>query len=164
MAASLPTVYLDATIPSFYYEEREDPLLQVWKGITVQFWDSARYDYQVLVSDETIRELGDRGYPPEKRDRCLHLVSGLPRLVTVPDVERLAMLYAREGVMPSSDLGDAYHLAFATWYRVQYLLTWNCRHLANAHKFRHIAVINARQGLPSPVLVTPIELLEISPC
>jgi hypothetical protein len=63
--------------------------------------------------------------------------------------------------MPANDLGDAFHLALATWYRIQYLVTWNCKHLANANKFGHIQALNARRRLLSPLLVTPEQLLEI---
>ena len=65
--------------------------------------------------------------------------------------------------MPSNDVGDSFHLAFATWYRLQYLLTWNCKHLANANQFEHIQLLNARRRLVSPTIVTPEQLLELKP-
>jgi hypothetical protein len=142
------------------YEDRPGTILQAWREITVEFWDHARPRYDVYVSDETLRELLDVGYPETKRRNCLDLVSSLPRLAVTPEVTDLATYYVREGVMPANDLGDAFHLAFATWYRIQYLLTWNCKHLANANKFEHIAVLNARRRLVSPLLVTPQQLLE----
>jgi predicted nucleic acid-binding protein len=158
-----PTVYLDATIPSFYYEDRPGTILQAWRDITVEFWHGASEHYETYVSDETLRELQDSGYPEEKRQRCLALVVSLPRLAVTPEVTDLVDYYVREKVMPADDLGDAFHLAFAAWYRIQYLVTWNCKHLANANKFEHIQVINARRRLVSPMLVTPQQLLEIGP-
>jgi hypothetical protein len=119
--------------------------------------------YVLLVSDETLRELEDHGYPEEKRSRCLGLVVGLPRLAVIPEVIELAGYYVDEGVMPSNDIGDAVHLACATWYRIPYLLTWNCKHLANANKFEHIQVLHARRRLVSPMIVTPEQLLELEP-
>ncbi len=158
-----PTVYLDATIPSFYHEERPGTIIQAWRQITVQFWHNARYHYEVFVSDETLRELQEVGYPAAKRDRCLDLVADIPRLAVTDEISDLAGFYVRERVMPSNDLGDAFHLAIATWYRIQYLLTWNCKHLANANKFEHIQTVNARRRLVSPLLVTPAQLLELNP-
>jgi predicted nucleic acid-binding protein len=158
-----PSVYLDATIPSFYYEDRPGTVMQAWREATVEFWEHARGRYEVFVSDETIRELQDTGYPEEKRDKCLALVAGLPRLAVTPEVTELAAYYVREHLMPADDLGDAFHLALATWYRIQYLLTWNCKHLANANKFDHVQILNARRRLVSPALVTPFQLLEIEP-
>jgi hypothetical protein len=63
-------------------------------------------------------------------------------------------------IMPADDAGDAAHLAVASYHGVDYLLTWNCRHLANANKFEHIRVINRRLGLMTPELVTPEQLFE----
>ena len=157
------TVYLDATIPSFYYEERSGTIMQAWREITVQFWDDARQGYDLFVSDETLRELQEPGYPAEKREKCLALVSGLPRLAVTREVSELVAYYVAERLMPADDLGDAFHLAFATWYRIQYLLTWNCKHLANANKYEHIHVLNTRRRLLSPTIVTPAQLLEIEP-
>lgn len=65
--------------------------------------------------------------------------------------------------MPANDLGDAFHLAFATWYRLQYLLTWNCKHLANANKFEHIQILTSRRRMLAPLIVTPEQLLETNP-
>lgn len=156
-----PTVYLDATIPSFYHEDRPDTIIQAWREITVQFWEHARHEYSLVISHEVLRELQDLGYPAAKREKCLNLVKGLPLLAMTEEVTDLAEFYIQESVMPSYDVGDSYHLAFATWYRIQYLVTWNCRHLANANKFQHIQVVNARKRLASPLLVTPAQLLEI---
>lgn len=57
--------------------------------------------------------------------------------------------------MPAGAGGDAYHLTMASYYSVDYLLTWSCRHLANANKIKHIAVVNARLGLSVPIITTP---------
>jgi hypothetical protein len=62
--------------------------------------------------------------------------------------------------MPKSLLGDAIHLAYASFYRIDFLLTWNCNHLANANKKRHIQVLNDRLGLFTPEIITPMELFE----
>ncbi len=121
------------------------------------------FRYELYVSNETVRELKDAGYPAEKRTKCLALVDALSRLAISPEVVDLANYYVGEGAMPSNDFGDAYHLAFATWYRLEYLLTWNCRHLANANKFEHIELLNSRRRLVSPKIVTPEQLLELNP-
>lgn len=56
--------------------------------------------------------------------------------------------------------GDALHLALASFYRCDFLVTWNCKHLANANKFGHIRRVNNDLGLFVPLLVTPMELME----
>ena len=60
--------------------------------------------------------------------------------------------------MPKDFLGDAIHLSYASSYKIDFLLTWNCRHLANANKRQHIRVINTKLGLFIPEIITPLEL------
>jgi hypothetical protein len=61
--------------------------------------------------------------------------------------------------MPKEAEGDAYHLAMASLHKMDFLLTWNCQHLANANKVRHLTVLNTRLGLPMPVITTPLTLI-----
>ena len=110
-----PTIYLDATISSFYFEDRQGTIIQAWHEITVEFWKQALDRYQIFVSDETIRELQDVGNPEKKRKQCPELVAPLPRLAVCPEVTDLVAYYVADGLMPSNDLGDAFHLALATW-------------------------------------------------
>lgn len=65
--------------------------------------------------------------------------------------------------MPGDALGDAAHLALASVHAVDYLLTWNCKHLANANKTQHLRVLNARLGLHVPILTTPLTLVPEDP-
>jgi len=60
--------------------------------------------------------------------------------------------------MPIDEQGDALHLAYASFYKIDFLLTWNCNHLANANKKQHIRIINARLNLFMPEIITPLEL------
>ncbi len=62
--------------------------------------------------------------------------------------------------MPLKLEGDAFHLAYASVYKIDFLLTWNCNHLANANKKQHIRVINTKLGLSTPEIITPLELFE----
>ncbi|MCX6905414.1 MAG: hypothetical protein NTW03_18435, partial [Verrucomicrobia bacterium] len=75
-------------------------------------------------------------------------------------IERIAEYYISNQLMPQSLRGDAAHLAYASYYRCDFLLTWNCNHLANANKRRHIRVLNGRLDLPTPDIVTPLELVQ----
>lgn len=75
------------------------------------------------------------------------------------DVIQIAKVYISKKTMPKDPTGDALHLALATYYKCDFLLTWNCNHLANANKFVHIEKVNSMLSLTSPRLVTPLELL-----
>ena len=69
--------------------------------------------------------------------------------------------YIKHRLMPSDPLGDALHLAITSYHGCDFLLTWNCKHIANANKFAHIRRVNAILGIYCPSLVTPLELMEI---
>ena len=74
-------------------------------------------------------------------------------------VYHLARFVLAHRLMPKDPAGDALHLALASHHRCDFLVTWNCRHLANANKFDHIRRVNGLLGLFVPSLVTPLELL-----
>jgi hypothetical protein len=63
-------------------------------------------------------------------------------------------------LMPQDVVGDALHLAIASFYKMDYLLTWNCNHLANANKKKHVRRINERLRLSTPEIITPLEVME----
>ena len=80
-------------------------------------------------------------------------------LETTAAALELAKELIRAGALPAKAADDALHIAVAATHAIPYLLTWNCRHLANANKFGHIRRVNALLGLFVPALVTPLELL-----
>ena len=96
---------------------------------------------------------------PERSAQRLALVRDLPVLAMEPPIVEIVQAYVRHRVMPSDPGGDALHLALASYHRCDFLVTWNCRHLANANKFGHIRRVNVLLGLFVPALVTPLELL-----
>jgi len=84
----------------------------------------------------------------------------LEQLDYTEEVAEVAAVYLRHKLMPREALGDADHLALASFHACDILVTWNCRHLANANKTAHVRRVNALLGLRTPLLVTPLELLE----
>ncbi len=85
----------------------------------------------------------------------MRLVDPLPRLDVDDEVLGVAARYVEEKLVPARLGGDAAHLAVACVYEVDFLLTWNIRHLANPNKLDHLTVINRRLGLLTPQIVTP---------
>ena len=83
----------------------------------------------------------------------------LPAIPVDDEIREIVDVYIRHHLMPTDPLGDALHLALASFHKTDYLLTWNCEHLANANKFGHIRRVNALLDLPVPVIVTPLELM-----
>lgn len=78
---------------------------------------------------------------------------------TTERVVQVAEAYIEHRLLPRDAAPDAFHLALASVHRADFLLTWNCKHLANANKVRHIAVLNRRMNLHVPVITTPYTLL-----
>lgn len=124
---------------------------------TREWWDGHHKDYELFTSDAVIDEL-ERGDFPNK-DEALSLVKDLPTLEINQPVIDAVSAYISHHLMPADPTGDALHLAIASSHKIDFVLTWNCRHLANANKFAHIRRINGIPGLFVPSLITPLELL-----
>ena len=80
-------------------------------------------------------------------------------LAHLPIIEEIVRVYIDNKLVAEEYGGDAYHLAYASYYDVNFLLTWNCAHLANPNKFDHMSVINSKMNLRTPILCTPEQLL-----
>lgn len=83
-------------------------------------------------------------------------------LKITPAVAETVQVYIRHKLMPANPGGDALHLALASHYECDFIVTWNCKHLANPNKFAHIRNINGVLGLSVPEIVTPLILLRRS--
>ncbi len=150
-------IYIETTIPSFYYTLRTDPESVARMHWTRQWWLEYAAESTLVTSAAVIDELcKGRSEKNKERVSLLDQASVLP---ITDEVIEIAQVYINKLVMPRDPEGDALHLALGSYYKVDYLLTWNCRHLANANKFQHIRVVNFELGLPCPVLTTPLNFL-----
>ena len=117
----------------------------------------ARERYTLVTSNPVLDELGRGDYP--SKEAALSLARELRLLELSPPVAEIVEAYIRHRLMPEDPAGDALHLALASYHKCEFLVTWNCRHLANANKYGHIRRVNTLLGLYVPVLATPLELL-----
>ena len=152
-----PRVYVETTIPSFYHEMRTTPDIVARRQWTRLWWTGAPERYDLVTSPAVLDELV--AGPPERSAERLALVRGLPLLPIGSAITEIVQAYIRHRVMPTDPAGDALHLALASYHKCDFLVTWNCQHLANANKFDHIRRVNTLLGLFVPALVTPLELL-----
>jgi predicted nucleic acid-binding protein len=157
----VPKVYVETSIPSAFCTSRTDAESLVRKNWTQHWWDFKREDYDVFTSEIVVEEL-ERGDYPTKQD-ALSLIESIPLLAIEPAIAEIVKTYIRHLLMPAQPGGDAAHLALASYHKCDFLLTWNCEHLANANKFQHIRRVNSMLGLFVPSLVTPLELLGENP-
>jgi hypothetical protein len=150
MAAS---VYIETTIPSAYVTTRTDPGSLYRRDVTCQWWQQQLHLYEAWISDNVLIELEQGCWPGQSE--AIGLVASLKRLVVDREVMAVAARYIAERLVPDDYAGDATHLAVACVHGMDYLLTWNIRHLANPNKLDHLTVINRRLGLLTPIIVTP---------
>ncbi|MFO1423870.1 MAG: type II toxin-antitoxin system VapC family toxin [Candidatus Competibacteraceae bacterium] len=148
-------LYLDSTIPIYYFDQRKS--LAVFIEMTRKWWSEMANSYELFISDAVLQELNSGNYP--FKIKIIELVSSIPLLPPNQEVEHLVELYINNYLIPRPLIGDAVHLAYASYYDIKYLLTWDYNHLANANKRKHIQTINNRLGLSTPEIVMPIELL-----
>ena len=150
------TVYIETTIPSFYHEIRPEPEMVARRNWTRQWWKNDRIFYELYTSEAVLEELDAGDYPIKAE--VLEFVSDLEILEVNDDIQEIVEVYLKNCLMPQQRLGDALHLALASYYKCDFLLTWNCVHIANANKSLHIKIVNERLGLFTPTIVTPMEL------
>lgn len=148
------SVYLDSTIFSFYYDNR--PGSSYRRKITVDWWETQRKFYNLFTSFFVLKEVSNPMYP--NWGKVSTLAENVPVLENVQEIRGIVKVYLENKLMPADDAGDAAHLAMASFYSIDFLLTWNCIHLANANKVEHIRRINMRLGLLTPQLITPEQL------
>lgn len=153
-----PLVYIETSIPSFHEDARPTPDIVVRRDWTRRWWTASTSRYRLVSSAAVIEEL-QRGRADHAQAR-LALMADLRILPIEPAIGEIVEAYIRHRLMPANPAGDALHLAIASYHKCDFLLTWNCAHLANANKFGHIRRINMLLGLYTPTLTTPLELLE----
>jgi predicted nucleic acid-binding protein len=153
----MAAVYVETTIPSYYFETRSTPQIVAWRTATRQWWDNHRDDYELFTSRFVLAELARA--PKRKARDALALLKGVELLDEPPGLEEVVEYYIEHRLMPAEAGGDAVHLALASLHSLDFLLTWNCQHLANANKVQHLAVLNGRLRLHVPVVTTPLNLI-----
>jgi predicted nucleic acid-binding protein len=153
------TVYLETTIPSYLAARpSRDLVTSAHQQITIEWWQTRRTAFELYISQLVIDEavLGD----PETAERRLAYLAGIPSLEVTTSAQGLASSLLSSGLLPAKAAADALHIAIAAANGIDYLLTWNIRHLANATIRRGIEEACRRVGWASPVLCTPEELME----
>ena len=154
----MESVYLETTIFSYLVARpSRDVVIAGRQQTTADWWASRRGEFVCVISDFLITEISRGDVAPSSAR--LRLIDGLPRLQTTPEVLQLAGCFVAAGALPHNAQGDALHLALAVAGQVNYLLTWNCKHLANGQLIRRMQDVAAQAGRRLPVICTPDELM-----
>jgi predicted nucleic acid-binding protein len=127
------------------------------RDATRRWWSEALATCELVSSVIVLRELHDG--KSQNVPHRLSLIGGLDLLDVTRSVNATASVYMNRKLMPADPPSDALHLALASHYNCDALVTWNYKHLANANKVQHIRLVNSQLGLSVPTITTPSELL-----
>jgi hypothetical protein len=154
----MPTVYIETSIVSYL---RQNPSAQVVTAarqlLTHQWWNDERRNYDLVVSQYVIDEAS--GGDPTRAAERLESLEGIPLLPNAAEIPEIANEIMSLGVLPAKADVDALHIAAVAHHRIEYLLTWNCRPIANAKILPRIHDVLRGRGIPIPIICTPEEML-----
>lgn len=151
-----PSVYVETSVISYLSaKQSRDIVVAAHQQLTRQWWRNRR-SYRLFVS-QIVRDEAAVG-DPTARARRLRVLRGFPALAVTDEATRLAGELVRRGALPKKATVDAFHIGIAAAHQIEYLLTWNCKHIANATMRGTIEAICRSAGLTPPIICTPEEL------
>jgi hypothetical protein len=154
----MESVYLETTFISYLVARASrDLLVAGHQQATQDWWADRRGKFECYVSQVVIDE-ASVGDPSEVQKR-IAVIGDLPAIEVTEDAKSLARALLSSGAIPPRAVADAAHIAVAAIHGIDYLLTWNCRHLANAQIMRGVAAVCGQLGRRMPVICTPEELM-----
>lgn len=152
----MSSIYLETSFFSECCTIRASDIARGRRATSTEWWDRYARQFDLYVSREVVRELSSSEFPDVVRGPALEMLRGLTMLPLTPEVGAFAQMLVAEKVMPApANEGDALHLALGVVHQVDFLLTWNQKHLANPNKRTHLTVVAARARLKLPQIVTP---------
>jgi hypothetical protein len=153
-----PSVYIETTIPSYLVARpSRDVVLAGHQEATREFWTQRKHQFDLYISALVTAEAGSgESEMAAKRLECLQ---GLKILNSTDESDALALLLVARLGLPKKAEADAYHIAIAAVYSMDFLLTWNCKHINNLHMQRRIEETCRKAGFVPPVIGTPDELI-----
>lgn len=154
----MKSVYIESSIISYMTaRQSKDLVTSARQEITIEWWSDYKETFEVFISELVLEEIGsgDR-IASEKR---LFVVENIPILETTENAIKLAKSLVYEKAVPESCLEDALHISIAAVQEINFLLTWNFKHINNANTRGKITKVIKQNNLNSPVLCSPEELI-----
>jgi predicted nucleic acid-binding protein len=154
----MKTVYIETSIVSYLTAlPARDLVAAAWQNATSRWWETQRQRFELFTSQLVLEEAGE-GHP-EAAQRRLHTLAGIPPLSMQDPVTDLATALLAEGALPEKAANDALHVAVCAYHGVDYLLTWNFRHIDNAEMKPLVRSVCTVHGHKYPEICTPLELM-----
>ncbi|MFK5924430.1 MAG: type II toxin-antitoxin system VapC family toxin [Verrucomicrobiota bacterium] len=152
------TVFIETTIPSYYVARPSRDIVQAARQqLTIEWWTFHRPRFDIFSSQSVIAE-ASRG-DSEMAEARLQLMADVPLLSLDDLVGTVAQHLLDDAIIPEKAAEDAIHISCAAVHNMDYLLTWNCRHIANPQIRRRIREVLEGMGIAMPVICTPEEFV-----
>ncbi len=152
-------VYIETSIPSYLTARpRNDLRAMANQNTTIEWWETRRSEFDIYISEFVVAE-SSQGHPEAAAHR-LAVIKEIPELDVKEEVRQLGRALVAEGPIPEGAEIDVYHIAIAAVNGMNYLLTWNCKHIANAVMRPLVEEICRSHGFEPPIICTPQELME----
>lgn len=155
-----PTVYIESTIISYLTAKpSRDLIVAAHQQLSNDWWDQIRPQVECYISPFVVQEIseGDK----DASSRRIKFVNDIPVLEINREIQKLAQQYFESLKIPEKARLDALHLAVAVWHEMDYLLSWNCKHIVSGRVRKTIEEINSQLLIKTPALCTPEELMEV---
>jgi len=152
----LRTVYVETSIVSYLTARPSRDVVLAGHQHTTRRWWRGRRSFRLVISQLVLDEAG--AGDPISRTRRLRTLRGIPILSLTDRAAELAAALVRRGALPRKATVDAFHIGIAAAHQIDFLLTWNCKHLANAATRGTIEAVCRSAGLAPPTICTPEEL------
>jgi predicted nucleic acid-binding protein len=151
-------IYIETTIPSYLTSQpSRDAAVAAHQRLTIEWWRSHRHRFDLYISDVVLREVA-RGDVAAAARRLAEL-EGVEVLGLDENVRELARRFVENRLIPAEAVEDALHVAVATAHGMDFLLTWNCRHIANPEVAKRLQTVCRQLGYYMPTLCTPEQLM-----
>ena len=155
----MKTVYIESSVISYYTARRSRELIvAAHQEITLDWWENALPSFEPFISQIVFDEIS-RGDSESARKR-LNAVESFKLIEMTQETAMLAKLYYNALHIPEKAINDAFHLALAVYHGMDYMVTWNCTHIAAGRVINIIQNINSEEGYQTPIICTPEELME----
>ena len=154
----MKTVYVETSVLSYLTARpSRDLVATAHQQVTRDWWEGQRARFEVFISP-LVEQEARRG-DPAAAQRRVEVLRGLAMLEVVEEAYDLAAALISQGALPPAAEDDATHIALAAVHGIDYLLTWNCRHIDNAETKPVVRAICATRGYACPEICTPEELM-----
>jgi hypothetical protein len=154
-----PKLYIETSVVSYLTAQpSRDIVTAARQQITREWWQMRRLEFDLYISEFVVREAG--AGDPQAAARRLEALEGIPEILLTEDAAQLAEMLIQKGPLPGKAALDALHIAVAVCGGVDYLLTWNFKHLANAAMRKGVERVCQAKGYEPCIICTPEELME----